>query len=404
MTEEKDLTQIDTPEVEEVAITESIHLTARESARISRENRRITNEIEKKRNRKNVPASEYTAVMRDPNNVVEFDNVHTFFFTDIGTVKAVDGVTFDIPKGKTVGVVGESGCGKSVTALSLMQLVQRPQGQTVEGEIRFNGEKMVYDIVKTPTDQMEKIRGAQISMIFQEPMTSLNPVMKIGDQVAECVLQHEKISKKEALKKAEDMLRKTGVPRVEHMMKEYPFQLSGGQRQRVMIAMALVCKPEILIADEPTTALDVTIQAQILDLMNQLKKETGTSILFITHDLGVVAEVCDDVAVMYCGRVVERGDVKTIFANPSHPYTKGLLGSIPRLGDAGKELKSIPGNVPNPKYMPKGCKFEPRCPYASEKCREEEPGFFQIEEGHISRCWLCESGQLKTDHVEKAGD
>ena len=182
------------------------------------------------------------------------------------------------------------------------------------------------------------------------------------------------------------------------------FQLSGGQRQRVMIAMALVCKPEILIADEPTTALDVTIQAQILDLMNQLKKETGTSILFITHDLGVVAEVCDDVAVMYCGRVVERGDVKTIFANPSHPYTKGLLGSIPRLGDAGKELKSIPGNVPNPKYMPKGCKFEPRCPYASEKCREEEPGFFQIEEDHISRCWLCESGQLKTDHVEKAGD
>ena len=200
------------------------------------------------------------------------------------------------------------------------------------------------------------------------------------------------------------MLRKTGVPRVEHMMNEYPFQLSGGQRQRVMIAMALVCKPEILIADEPTTALDVTIQAQILDLMNQLKKETGTSILFITHDLGVVAEVCDDVAVMYCGRVVERGDVKTIFANPSHPYTKGLLGSIPRLGDAGKELKSIPGNVPNPKYMPKGCKFAPRCPYASEKCREAEPEFFQIGEGHISRCWLCESGQLKTDHVEKAGD
>ena len=200
------------------------------------------------------------------------------------------------------------------------------------------------------------------------------------------------------------MLRKTGVPRVERMMKEYPFQLSGGQRQRVMIAMALVCKPEILIADEPTTALDVTIQAQILDLMNQLKKETGTSILFITRDLGVVAEVCDDVAVMYCGRVVERGDVKTIFANPSHPYTKGLLGSIPRLGDAGKELKSIPGNVPNPKYMPKGCKFAPRCPYASEKCREAEPEFFQIGEGHISRCWLCESGQLKTDHVEKAGD
>ena len=274
------------------------------------------------------------------------------------------------------------------------------KGKIADGEILLDGD----DIVKLTKEQQRKLRGSKISMIFQEPMTSLNPVMKIGDQVAECVLQHEKISKKEALKKAEDMLRKTGVPRVEHMMKEYPFQLSGGQRQRVMIAMALVCKPEILIADEPTTALDVTIQAQILDLMNQLKKETGTSILFITHDLGVVAEVCDDVAVMYCGRVVERGDVKTIFANPSHPYTKGLLGSIPRLGDAGKELKSIPGNVPNPKYMPKGCKFEPRCPYASEKCREEEPGFFQIEEGHISRCWLCESGQLKTDHVEKAGD
>ena len=332
--------------------------------------------------------------------LLEVKNLKTYFYTDDGVVKSVDGVSFSVEKGKTLGIVGESGCGKSITSLSIMQLVETPPGKIVDGEIIYEGE----DLLKKNKEEMRKIRGGQIAMIFQEPMTSLNPVMKIGDQVAECVLQHEKISKKEALKKAEDMLRKTGVPRVEHMMKEYPFQLSGGQRQRVMIAMALVCKPEILIADEPTTALDVTIQAQILDLMNQLKKETGTSILFITHDLGVVAEVCDDVAVMYCGRVVERGDVKTIFANPSHPYTKGLLGSIPRLGDAGKELKSIPGNVPNPKYMPKGCKFEPRCPYASEKCREEEPGFFQIEEGHISRCWLCESGQLKTDHVEKAGD
>lgn len=333
-------------------------------------------------------------------NVLEIKNLHTYFYTDGGVIKAVDGVDVELRRGATLGIVGESGSGKSVTSLSVMGLLTGTKGKIADGEILLDGD----DIVKLTKEQQRKLRGSKISMIFQEPMTSLNPVMKIGDQVAECVLQHEKISKKEALKKAEDMLRKTGVPRVEHMMKEYPFQLSGGQRQRVMIAMALVCKPEILIADEPTTALDVTIQAQILDLMNQLKKETGTSILFITHDLGVVAEVCDDVAVMYCGRVVERGDVKTIFANPSHPYTKGLLGSIPRLGDAGKELKSIPGNVPNPKYMPKSCKFEPRCPYASEKCREEEPGFFQIEEGHISRCWLCESGQLKTDHVEKAGD
>ena len=324
-------------------------------------------------------------------NVLEIKNLHTYFYTDGGVIKAVDGVDVELRRGATLGIVGESGSGKSVTSLSVMGLLTGTKGKIADGEILLDGD----DIVKLTKEQQRKLRGSKISMIFQEPMTSLNPVMKIGDQVAECVLQHEKISKKEALKKAEDMLRKTGVPRVEHMMKEYPFQLSGGQRQRVMIAMALVCKPEILIADEPTTALDVTIQAQILDLMNQLKKETGTSILFITHDLGVVAEVCDDVAVMYCGRVVERGDVKTIFANPSHPYTKGLLGSIPRLGDAGKELKSIPGNVPNPKYMPKGCKFEPRCPYASEKCREEEPGFFQIEEGHISRCWLCESAQLR---------
>ena len=241
-------------------------------------------------------------------------------------------------------------------------------------------------------------------MVFQDPMTSLDPTMTIGKQIMEGMIWHFKTPKKEAWDKAVELLKEVGIEDAEKRMKNYPHQLSGGMRQRVVIAIALACNPDLLICDEPTTALDVTIQAQILDLMNQLKKETGTSILFITHDLGVVAEVCDDVAVMYCGRVVERGDVKTIFANPSHPYTKGLLGSIPRLGDAGKELKSIPGNVPNPKYMPKGCKFEPRCPYASEKCREEEPGFFQIEEGHISRCWLCESGQLKTDHVEKAGD
>ena len=331
---------------------------------------------------------------------IEFKNLHTWFYTDAGIVKAVNGVDFEIRKGETVCVVGESGCGKSVTSLSLMHLVQSPPGKIVDGEILMDGR----DLLKLSKSEMEHVNGKDVAMIFQEPMTSLNPVLKVGHQIMESILFHTDATKEEARAKALEMIKLVGIPRAEEIMECYPHELSGGMRQRIMIAMAMVCNPKLLIADEPTTALDVTIQAQILDLMNQLKKETGTSILFITHDLGVVAEVCDDVAVMYCGRVVERGDVKTIFANPSHPYTKGLLGSIPRLGDAGKELKSIPGNVPNPKYMPKGCKFEPRCPYASEKCREEEPGFFQIEEGHISRCWLCESGQLKTDHVEKAGD
>ena len=320
--------------------------------------------------------------------------------TDDGLVQALNGVSLQIHTGKTLGLVGETGAGKTTLAKGIMQLVPNPPGKIKGGEVFYDGE----DLLKKSVQEMREVRGKQISMIFQDPMTSLNPTMKIGDQIAESILIHRQISKEEAYKEALEMLQLVKIPNAEKRMKQYPFEFSGGMRQRAMIAIALACKPEILIADEPTTALDVTIQAQILDLMNQLKKETGTSILFITHDLGVVAEVCDDVAVMYCGRVVERGDVKTIFANPSHPYTKGLLGSIPRLGDAGKELKSIPGNVPNPKYMPKGCKFEPRCPYASEKCREEEPGFFQIEEGHISRCWLCESGQLKTDHVEKAGD
>ena len=332
--------------------------------------------------------------------LLEVKNLKTYFYTDEGVVKSVDDVSFDVEKGKTLGIVGESGCGKSITSLSIMQLVETPPGKIVGGEIIYQGE----NLLEKNKDQMRKIRGGEIAMIFQEPMTSLNPVFTVGKQIMEALRLHTDLDKEKAKERAIEMLKLVKIPLPEKRFNEYPHQLSGGMRQRVMIAMALSCNPKLLICDEPTTALDVTIQAQILDLMNQLKKETGTSILFITHDLGVVAEVCDDVAVMYCGRVVERGDVKTIFANPSHPYTKGLLGSIPRLGEAGKELKSIPGNVPNPKYMPKGCKFEPRCPYASEKCREEEPGFFQIEEGHISRCWLCESGQLKTDHVEKAGD
>lgn len=320
------------------------------------------------------------------NNILEIKNLHTYFYTDSGVIKSVDGVDIELREGTTLGIVGESGSGKSVTALSVMGLLMGTTGKVAEGEILFEGR----DLTKLDDEERRKMRGEKISMIFQEPMTSLNPVMKIGDQITECILMHNNISNQEAWDKAVEMLKLTGVPRVERMMKEYPFQLSGGQRQRVMIAMALVCKPKILIADEPTTALDVTIQAQILDLMENLKQKTGTSILFITHDLGVVAEVCDDVVVMYSGRVVEKGDVRSIFASPSHPYTKGLLASIPKLGECAEELESIPGNVPNPKYMPQGCKFAPRCSCAFDKCREEEPGFYDVGEGHMSRCWLCE--------------
>ena len=320
------------------------------------------------------------------NNILEIKNLHTYFYTDSGVIKSVDGVDIELREGTTLGIVGESGSGKSVTALSVMGLLMGTTGKVAEGEILFEGR----DLTKLDDEERRKMRGEKISMIFQEPMTSLNPVMKIGDQITECILMHNNISRQEAWDKAVKMLKLTGVPRVERMMKEYPFQLSGGQRQRVMIAMALVCKPKILIADEPTTALDVTIQAQILDLMENLKQKTGTSILFITHDLGVVAEVCDDVVVMYSGRVVEKGDVRSIFASPSHPYTKGLLASIPKLGECAEELESIPGNVPNPKYMPQGCKFAPRCSCAFDKCREEEPGFYDVGEGHMSRCWLCE--------------
>lgn len=319
-------------------------------------------------------------------NILEVKNLHTYFYTDSGVVKSVDGVDIELREGATLGIVGESGSGKSVTALSVMGLLMGTTGKVAEGEILFEGK----DLTKLSDEERRKMRGEKISMIFQEPMTSLNPVMKIGDQITECILQHNNISKQEAKDKAIEMLKRTGIPRVERIVNEYPFQLSGGQRQRVMIAMALVCMPKILIADEPTTALDVTIQAQILDLMNHLKKMYGTSILFITHDLGVVAEVCDDVVVMYCGRVVEKGNVYDIFEKPSHPYTEGLLNSIPKLGDLVEELESIPGNVPNPKYMPEGCKFAPRCKYAFDKCKKQEPGFYDLGGGHVSRCWLCE--------------
>ena len=308
------------------------YLSAKESRRISKENRRITDQYEKRRKRRNVPESEYTTQMKDPANAVEFDNLHTYFFTDTGVVKSVDGVSFEVPIGKTVGVVGESGCGKSVTSLSLMQLLQRPQGQIVEGEIRLNlGNDKAYDIAKTPTDKMQGLRGNYISMIFQEPMTSLNPVFRIGAQIEEVIALHEGEGKtKEDIKKRTiEMLEMVGIANSEGVYAMYPHELSGGMRQRVMIAMALACNPKIIIADEPTTALDVTIQAQILDLLRNLKDRINSSIMLITHDLGVIAEMADYVVVMYAGRVVEKGTVEEIFAHPSRSSAKKSTACTP---------------------------------------------------------------------------
>lgn len=322
----------------------------------------------------------------EKDEILKVENLHTWFYTDDGIVKAVDGVDFCLRRGTTLGIVGESGSGKSVTALSVMNLLMGTRGKVADGGIYLDGK----DIVHITEEEKRKLRGSEISMIFQEPMTSLNPVMRIGDQLTEVILAHRRAGKDEAKKEALEMLVKTGVPRAEHIMREYPFQLSGGQRQRIMIAMALVCHPKILIADEPTTALDVTIQAQILVLMNRLQEEIGTSLLMITHDLGVVAETCDDVAVMYCGRIVERGEVHQIFHDAKHPYTTGLLRSIPKIGEGREELLSIPGNVPNPRFMPEGCKFAPRCQYATERCRREEPELKDYGRDHLSRCFYAE--------------
>lgn len=319
-------------------------------------------------------------------NILEVKNLCTYFFTDRGVVKAVDGLDFDLEEGSVLGIVGESGSGKSVTSLAIMDLLRGTTGKVVEGEIWFQGR----NLVELSEEERRMIRGKEISMIFQEPMTSLNPTIKVGEQVAEVIRLHQGASKQEAMERAIEILKETGLPRVESMVKEYPFQLSGGQRQRVMIAMALACRPKILIADEPTTALDVTIQAQILELMKELQKKSGTSIIFITHSLGVVAEMCDKVLVMYCSKAVETGDVNTIFLEPKHPYTQGLLASIPKIGSQADRLDSIPGNVPNPKHMPSGCKFAPRCAFADERCGQEEPPFFDYGNGHKCRCWLCE--------------
>ena len=372
----------------------SNYISAKESRQISRNNRRITKEIEKKRNRKNIPESEYITQMKNPDNCVEFDNVHTYFFTDIGTVKAVNGVSFEVPQGKTVGIVGESGCGKSVTSLSLMQLVQRPSGQTVEGEIRFNSGEKVYNVVNTPTSVMQQLRGNYMSMIFQEPKTSLNPVFRIGEQVDEIITLHNPQMTKEQVKaRTLEMLDVIGIANKEGVYRMYPHELSGGMRQRIMIAMALACNPRLIIADEPTTALDVTIQAQVLDLLRHLKEKINSSIMLITHDLGVVAEMADYVVVMYAGRVIEKGTAREIFKDPRHPYTIGLMNSKPVVGKHIDRLYSIPGSVPNPVDMPNYCYFKDRCEMCVEGCQGEYPSVYQITPTHSVSCYRRKEAQ-----------
>ena len=435
------------------------YISGKESRKITRENFRITRAFEKKKKRKNVPESEYTAAMRDENNILEIENLHTYFYTDAGVSKAVNGVSFDIPKGSVVGVVGESGCGKSVTSLSVMQLVQAPQGQIVEGSIRFRtrdyavdadgkyipvyetvtdetGQTAVktvqkldkkgnpltdkegnpvlekvqakdkegfplfemvdkgYDIAKMPVSAMRKIRGKEISMIFQEPMTSLNPVFTIGNQLDEVVFLHTPGADAAfAKKRSIEMLQLVGIAMPESVYERYPHELSGGMRQRVMIAMALACNPKLIIADEPTTALDVTIQAQILELLKEIKSKVEGSIMLITHDLGVIASMADYVVVMYAGRVIEKGTVWDIFDHPLHPYTVGLQKSKPVVNKDVEWLYNIPGNVPNPINMPTYCYFRDRCQRCTAKCKGDYPPLVQVSETHSVACHLYTQGE-----------
>ena len=323
--------------------------------------------------------------------LIEVKNLKTYFFTHEGTVKAVDGVSFKIKQGETLGIVGESGSGKSVTALSVMKLIPHPPGKIIGGEIYFEGK----DLLKLDNKEIRKIRGKKISMIFQEPMTSLDPVFTIGHEIGEAIQLHQGLNKKEARKKAIEILKIVGIPDVEKRIDNYPHELSGGMRQRVMIAMALSCNPTLLIADEPTTALDVTIQAQILRLINDLKDKFGASVMLITHDLGVIAEMCDNVAVMYAGHIVEYTDVYTLFSNPLHPYTKGLSKSIPRMNVETEHLDAIPGIVPNLLDLPSGCPFHTRCDFCFKKCMEEMPELIEIENSHLVKCHLVKSKRSK---------
>ncbi len=315
--------------------------------------------------------------------LIDVKNLKTYFYTEEGVSKAVDGVDFEIYPGETLGLVGESGCGKTVTSLSIMRLISEPPGKIVEGEIYYKGQ----NLLNLRPEEMRFLMGNEISMIFQDPMASLNPVFTIGDQISESIILHKNVGKKEAMEQSVDMLRKVGISIPEQRVNEYPHQLSGGMRQRVMIAIALSCNPGFLIADEPTTALDVTIQSQILDLIKDLKDKFDMSILIVTHNLGVVAEVSDRVAVMYAGKIMEYTDAKTLFANPQHPYTWSLMNSIPWLNQEVERLITIPGTVPSSFEFPKGCKYNTRCPLADKQCLEQEPGIKEIKEGHKVRCW-----------------
>ena len=393
----------------------SHYLSGKEVRAIAKENRKIMNALEKRKHRR-ADESEFTTEMKDPANILEIEDLHTYFFTDQGVVKAVNGVSFNVPKNATVGVVGESGCGKSVTSMSVMQLLQGPQGQIVSGAIRFNShdfkrdshgnliptgevdhngtplfemEDKVFDLASMPIHEIHRIRGRQIAMIFQEPMTSLNPVFTIGEQLDEVTFIHVPGATKEmARARSMEMLSLVGIAAPERVYKAFPHELSGGMRQRVMISMALACNPRLIIADEPTTALDVTIQAQILDLLRDLKDKMDGSILLITHDLGVIAEMADFVVVMYAGRVIEMGTVQEIFHDPRHPYTIGLQKSKPTMDSDSDTLFNIPGNVPNPVNMPNHCYFKERCDRCIEKCGGDYPCMVQVSPTHFVSCHL----------------
>ena len=366
------------------------YISNKEIKAIIKNNTKTIKELNKKN--KSFTEKDYKNVtLNDSKNVVEFDNLHTYFFTDNGVVKAVNGVSFEVPENSIVGIVGESGCGKSVTSLSLMRLLQAPMGQIVDGSIRFkSSEDIVYDVAKMPIKEMYNIRGKDMTMIFQEPMTSLNPVFTIGNQLDEVSFLHNHFNKEQAKARSIEMLTLVGIPDPEMVYKKYPHELSGGMRQRVMIAMALAANPKLIIADEPTTALDVTIQAQILDLLRDIKEKTQASIMLITHDLGVIAEMADYVIVMYAGRIIEKGTVMEIFDNPMHPYTIGLQKSKPRIdGNSDEPLFSIPGNVPNPVNMPSHCYFKNRCDRCVEKCNGAYPGMVQVSPTHFVSCYLA---------------
>lgn len=385
------------------------YLTGKEIRAISRQNAKEMKRLEAYKNRR-APESEFVTQMSNEDNILEIEDLHTFFFTEQGVVKAVNGVSYDVPKNAVVGVVGESGCGKSVTSMSVMRLIQGPTGQIVDGSIRFRSKEYVkdskghpvqdeqgniqtvekvYDIAKMPMREIHRIRGKQVAMIFQEPMTSLNPVFTIGQQLDEVTLLHVPGATKElARKKSEEMLELVGII-PENVYSAFPHELSGGMRQRVMIAMALAAEPRLIIADEPTTALDVTIQAQILDLLQDIKNKIDGSILLITHDLGVIAEMADYVVVMYAGKVIEKGTVMEIFQDPKHPYTFGLLKSKPTMTlDDGTELYNIPGNVPNPINMPSHCYFKERCSRCTSRCSGDYPGMVQVSDTHFVACHL----------------